>query len=138
MFAFWMCWVMLLRCVFGMDVVSFLCVKIDICGVLGWSFTWKTSLFCWSWQSNIFSSTAAWIIHWKVYCKNFVFVLVGFVCSPCSDMILWFNVLLHNLNHGSFDNARDAIFYSYTRHINGFAAMLEEEEAAEIASKQYY
>ncbi|KAJ4829925.1 hypothetical protein Tsubulata_012117 [Turnera subulata] len=29
--------------------------------------------------------------------------------------------------------ARDAIFYSYTRHINGFAAMLEEEEAADIA-----
>ncbi|XP_019158643.1 PREDICTED: subtilisin-like protease SBT5.3 isoform X2 [Ipomoea nil] len=34
---------------------------------------------------------------------------------------------------GSLDNARDAIFYSYTRHINGFAAMLEEEQAAEIA-----
>nr|GMD09368.1 subtilisin-like protease SBT5.3 [Ipomoea batatas] len=34
---------------------------------------------------------------------------------------------------GSSDKARDAIFYSYTRHINGFAAMLEEEEAAEIA-----
>ncbi|XP_019158641.1 PREDICTED: subtilisin-like protease SBT5.3 [Ipomoea nil] len=34
---------------------------------------------------------------------------------------------------GSWDKARDAIFYSYTRHINGFAAMLEEEEAAEIA-----
>ncbi|KAK4846690.1 hypothetical protein QYF36_020894 [Acer negundo] len=28
---------------------------------------------------------------------------------------------------------KDAIFYSYTRHINGFAAKLEEEEAAEIA-----
>nr|GMD05777.1 subtilisin-like protease SBT5.3 [Ipomoea batatas] len=34
---------------------------------------------------------------------------------------------------GSSDKAKDAIFYSYTRHINGFAAMLEEEEAAEIA-----
>ncbi|XP_031132208.1 subtilisin-like protease SBT5.4 [Ipomoea triloba] len=34
---------------------------------------------------------------------------------------------------GSLDNARDAIFYSYTRHINGFAAVLEEEQAAEIA-----
>ena len=33
------------------------------------------------------------------------------------------------------NKAKDAIFYSYTRHINGFAAMLEEEEAAEIASK---
>ncbi|KAJ4829926.1 hypothetical protein Tsubulata_051496 [Turnera subulata] len=34
---------------------------------------------------------------------------------------------------GSTKKARDAIFYSYTRHVNGFAAMLEEEEAADIA-----
>ncbi|KAK1353827.1 hypothetical protein POM88_052192 [Heracleum sosnowskyi] len=31
--------------------------------------------------------------------------------------------------------ARDAIFYSYTRHINGFATILEDEKAAEIAIK---
>lgn len=35
----------------------------------------------------------------------------------------------------SKDKAKDAIFYSYTRHINGFAAILEDEEAAQIASK---
>ncbi|CAA6672416.1 unnamed protein product [Spirodela intermedia] len=34
---------------------------------------------------------------------------------------------------GSKKKARDAIFYSYTRHINGFAAHLEEEEAIEIS-----
>lgn len=34
---------------------------------------------------------------------------------------------------GSSDKAKDAIFYSYTRHINGFAARLEDEEAAQIA-----
>ncbi|KAL3323205.1 hypothetical protein AABB24_040362, partial [Solanum stoloniferum] len=34
---------------------------------------------------------------------------------------------------GSIENAKDAIFYSYTRHINGFAAILEDEEAAEIS-----
>ncbi|KAJ4976278.1 hypothetical protein NE237_001384 [Protea cynaroides] len=34
---------------------------------------------------------------------------------------------------GSLETAKDAIFYSYTRHINGFAATLEEEKAAEIA-----
>ncbi|CAA0818073.1 Subtilisin-like protease SBT5.4 [Striga hermonthica] len=34
---------------------------------------------------------------------------------------------------GSEQKARDSMFYSYKRHINGFAALLEEEEAAEIA-----
>ncbi|CAJ1939056.1 unnamed protein product [Sphenostylis stenocarpa] len=34
---------------------------------------------------------------------------------------------------GSRNTAKDSIFYSYTRHINGFAATLEEEVAAEIA-----
>ncbi|WJZ96090.1 hypothetical protein VitviT2T_014811 [Vitis vinifera] len=31
--------------------------------------------------------------------------------------------------------AREAIFYSYTRYINGFAAVLEDEEAAELSKK---
>ncbi|XP_028789159.1 subtilisin-like protease Glyma18g48580, partial [Neltuma alba] len=34
---------------------------------------------------------------------------------------------------GSRKKAKEAIFYSYNRHINGFAALLEEEEAADIA-----
>ncbi|KAK3156284.1 hypothetical protein QOZ80_2AG0105200 [Eleusine coracana subsp. coracana] len=34
---------------------------------------------------------------------------------------------------GDKDKARDAIFYSYTKHINGFAANLDAAEAAEIA-----
>ncbi|KAJ9188947.1 hypothetical protein P3X46_000296 [Hevea brasiliensis] len=34
---------------------------------------------------------------------------------------------------GSTEKARDAIFYSYKFHINGFAALLGEEEAAQIA-----
>ncbi|CAO2814391.1 unnamed protein product [Amaranthus hypochondriacus] len=34
---------------------------------------------------------------------------------------------------GSRENAKNAIFYSYTRHINGFAAILEEEQALNIA-----
>ncbi|KOM33648.1 hypothetical protein LR48_Vigan01g320400 [Vigna angularis] len=34
---------------------------------------------------------------------------------------------------GSFEKAKETMIYSYTRHINGFAAMLEEEEAADIA-----
>ncbi|XP_061359711.1 subtilisin-like protease Glyma18g48580 [Gastrolobium bilobum] len=34
---------------------------------------------------------------------------------------------------GSHEKAKEAIIYSYNRHINGFAAVLEEEEAAHIA-----
>lgn len=34
---------------------------------------------------------------------------------------------------GSNEKAKEAIFYSYTRHINGFSAMLEDEEAIEIS-----
>lgn len=34
---------------------------------------------------------------------------------------------------GSEEKAKDAIFYSYTKYINGFAATLEEEEAMEIS-----
>ncbi|XP_027347006.1 subtilisin-like protease SBT5.3 [Abrus precatorius] len=34
---------------------------------------------------------------------------------------------------GSSNSAKESIFYSYTRHINGFAATLEEKVAAEIA-----
>ncbi|PON88007.1 Subtilase [Trema orientale] len=35
---------------------------------------------------------------------------------------------------GSHEVARRSLFYSYTRHINGFAATLEEEVAAKIAN----
>ncbi|KAJ4911011.1 Subtilisin-like protease SBT5.4 [Raphanus sativus] len=34
---------------------------------------------------------------------------------------------------GSHQSAEDAIFYSYKRHVNGFAAVLEDSAAAEIA-----
>lgn len=34
---------------------------------------------------------------------------------------------------GSHDVAKESIFYSYTRHINGFAATLDDEVAVEIA-----
>ncbi|XP_057418727.1 subtilisin-like protease SBT5.4 [Lotus japonicus] len=34
---------------------------------------------------------------------------------------------------GSIEKAKEAIFYSYNRYINGFAAVLDEDEAANIA-----
>ncbi|KAL2926908.1 Subtilisin-like protease SBT5.3 [Bienertia sinuspersici] len=41
--------------------------------------------------------------------------------------------LLGSYLGSSRENAKAAIFYSYTRHINGFAAVLEEEQALDIA-----
>lgn len=38
----------------------------------------------------------------------------------------------------SIEKAKEAIFYSYTRHINGFAAILEDEEAEELSSKSFF
>ncbi|CAH2045972.1 unnamed protein product, partial [Thlaspi arvense] len=40
-------------------------------------------------------------------------------------IILMFDIILMHLN--SHENAKDAIFYSYKRHNNGFAAILGEE-----------
>jgi hypothetical protein len=37
----------------------------------------------------------------------------------------------------SAEKAKDAIIYSYTRYINGFVPMLDEKDAAEIASEVY-
>ncbi|AES80542.1 putative tripeptidyl-peptidase II [Medicago truncatula] len=37
---------------------------------------------------------------------------------------------------GSREKAKEAIIYSYNKHINGFAALLEDEEAADIAKKR--
>ncbi|KAF7815678.1 subtilisin-like protease [Senna tora] len=36
---------------------------------------------------------------------------------------------------GSHEKAKEAMFYSYNKHINGFAALLEDEEAEEIKKK---
>lgn len=51
-------------------------------------------------------------IFWTPGNKNLIFFI------PCSS-----------------GKAKDAIFYSYTRHINGFAAVLEDEEASRISSE---
>jgi len=37
----------------------------------------------------------------------------------------------------SHEEAEEAIIYSYNKQINGFAAILEEEEAAQLASQKH-
>lgn len=36
----------------------------------------------------------------------------------------------------SHEKAKEATMYSYNKHINGFAALLEDEEASKIASEE--
>ncbi|GKV08445.1 hypothetical protein SLEP1_g20070 [Rubroshorea leprosula] len=49
-------------------------------------------------------------------------------------MILQFDALV-SLYYCSAEIARDKIFYSYTHSINGFAAVLDEEEAVQLAKR---
>lgn len=46
-------------------------------------------------------------------------------------------MIIVSMNLCSKQKSKDAIFYSYKRHINGFAAILDEKEAAEIASAMF-
>ncbi|KAG6637872.1 subtilisin-like protease SBT5.4 [Carya illinoinensis] len=72
--------------------------------------------------------------------KKSYIVYMGAHSSPLLEPSLHDLQLLTNLHYnflasliGSTEKAQDAIFYSYTRFINGFAAVLEEEEAEMIA-----
>jgi len=44
----------------------------------------------------------------------------------------WLDLIYFFLH--STEKAKEAIFYSYNKNINGFAAILDEDEAAEVAS----
>jgi len=44
----------------------------------------------------------------------------------------WLDLIYFFLH--STEKAKEAIFYSYNKNINGFAAILDEDEAAKIAS----
>lgn len=56
------------------------------------------------------------------------------ICLFCSMHNHLFSFVGVNLFSDSKEKAKDSIIYSYKRHINGFAAVLEEEDASEIAS----
>lgn len=75
-----------------------------------------------SWEGNgVFKLALKWKKKKKIDYASF------------SQLFVWFFSSLH-----SRDLAQDAIFYSYTRHINGFAATLEDEVAAQIASEKLF
>ena len=71
-------------------------------------------------------------------------MITGVLYNLCSSFFFLFGQCWIKMTTSAFINflhstvkAKDAIIYSYTRHINGFAAMLDEKEAAEIASEEY-
>ncbi|KAL0398923.1 UNVERIFIED_CONTAM: Subtilisin-like protease SBT5.4 [Sesamum radiatum] len=59
----------------------------------------------------------------------------GLTLAEANSRMLEYCDLLDSL-HANEEKANDAIIYNYKRHINGFAAVLEEEEAAAIAKHQ--
>ncbi|XP_057757349.1 subtilisin-like protease SBT5.3 [Arachis stenosperma] len=71
--------------------------------------------------------------------KSYVVYMGAHSHDPTQLSPLHFNRVSHSHHQflqsflESYDAAKESIFYSYTRHINGFAAILEEEVAAEIA-----
>ncbi|KAJ8748211.1 hypothetical protein K2173_000619 [Erythroxylum novogranatense] len=79
------------------------------------------------WLRPSFASKKAYIVYLGAHSRGAEFSLEEL--NPATEA--------HHDFLGSFlggrELAKDAIFYSYTRHINGFAANLEEEVAAEIA-----
>ena len=108
----------------------FVCVALVICGVLGSPFTWPRTLLGWYKSNNRVSLWVSWIIlgkvrAWTHYYKWFLNMFHFF-----------FAIQILSFLSCSHDVAKESIFYSYTRHINGFAATLDDQVAAEIASKK--
>ncbi|XP_027368538.1 subtilisin-like protease Glyma18g48580 [Abrus precatorius] len=81
------------------------------------------------------------LIHSKAFFSSYIVYLGGHSHGPDpspSDLVTATNSHYDLLASvlGSYEKAEEAIVYSYNKHINGFAAMLEEEEASEIAKKR--
>lgn len=67
------------------------------------------------------------------YAEVMDYSIINFVlCIKVLFSNLWIYIFVFVVLY-SLEEAKDAMFYSYTRHINGFAANLEEHQAAEIA-----
>lgn len=109
-----------------------------------WENTHMTTPVCTRLNSNNVSrirTTNFLLPHWEGLLCFYLHVSASlrFFFLPIICVLLlckWFEVLLQCLQlliSCSEQKARDAIYHSYHNHINGFAAVLEEEEAAEIA-----
>ncbi|MED6226416.1 hypothetical protein PIB30_103527, partial [Stylosanthes scabra] len=94
-------------------------------------------LFCYSLPLLLLASA----LHWPCCAakQSYVVYMGAHSHDPAKLSPLDFNRVTHSHYEflgsflGSSDAAKDSIFYSYTKHINGFAAILKEEVAAEIA-----
>jgi hypothetical protein len=65
------------------------------------------------------------------FTEGYAYILEEFFSFVCLLLLL---ILLQS-SLDSKEKAKEKIFYSYTNNINGFAAVLEEEEASSLASK---
>ncbi|KAG6794277.1 hypothetical protein POTOM_003519 [Populus tomentosa] len=63
------------------------------------------------------------------FSEGYAYILEEFFSFVCLLLLL---ILLQSSLH-SKEKAKEKIFYSYTNNINGFAAVLEEEEASSLA-----
>ncbi|CAL0328529.1 unnamed protein product [Lupinus luteus] len=71
----------------------------------------------------------------KVY-RNYAMacILLNIILGPQKLITLKYIIYMHVLVN-THEKAKEALMYSYNKHINGLAALLEEEkEASEIAS----
>lgn len=62
--------------------------------------------------------------NWCPFWTHHILISHIIICTSCADP--------HSFC--SLDKAREAIFYSYNKHINGFAALLEENLVTQMAS----
>lgn len=99
--------------------------------VLRITFSWAKPFCKWSPICNKFPLQFTRLTLGKVYSiEYFNKLLLNFIIR---DIKLILSIYYYHLQ--SHEKAKEAIFYSYNKHINGFAAVLEVEEAAKIASK---
>lgn len=108
------------------------CIGVVICGVLGITFASPKLIRTWTKPSDRESLWVSWVLLGQVL-KHILAPTTKIHKHHLSEIIC-----LNLSAKCSREVAKESIFYSYTRHINGFAATLEEEEAAQIASENLF